>query len=69
MPLVSSIILAIILIVVGVIVLKVVAGGVRFVVSIGLFALAAFIFVYLLTGSDPFGIGTTAASVVNALLP
>lgn len=69
MPILSSVILALILVVVGIIILKVVAGGLRFVVSIGLFALAAFIFVYLLTGSDPFGIGTTAASIVNTLLP
>lgn len=64
----DSLILAAILIVLGIVIFRLLSGTVKFVVSFGLFLLAAIIFIYVFLGLDPTGIGTTTAAVVDQIV-
>ncbi len=65
---IDSLILAAILIILGIVIFKLLTGALRFVVSFGLFILAAIIFLYVFLGLDPTGVGTTAAAVADKIV-
>lgn len=64
----ESLILAAVLIILGIVIFKLLTGALRFVVSLGLFILAAIIFLYVFLGLDPTGVGTTAAAVADKIV-
>lgn len=64
----DSLILAAILIILGIVIFRLLSGTVKFVVSFGLFLLAAIIFIYVFLGLDPTGLGTTTAAVVDQIV-
>lgn len=64
---IDSLVLAFILIILGIIIFKMLTGALKFVVSFGLFTLAAIIFAYFFLGIDPTGLGATTAAVVDHL--
>jgi|GEM_PF-4178357 len=64
----DSLILAFILIILGIVIFRLLSGTLKFVVSFGLFFLAAVIFLYIFLGLDPTGLGTTTAAVVDQIV-
>jgi len=65
----GPIILIIIIIILAVLAFKFLVGAARTVISIGLFIIAAALTMYVLTGYDFMGIGSTIGAAVSNILP
>ncbi len=62
-----SLIIIIVLIVLAIVAFKFLVGAAKHIVSIALFAIAAIVTLYFLTGFDVFGIGHTAGAAVKSV--